>query len=147
CTRCNRWYSTKQLLLLHFYESGRHPRCVECRLGFAGHEEYDQVNETLSIHYFSSKSHPKCKPCNLGFPDLAAYNAVSEEPAAHWRCESCSTTFVSEKVHVRAHYYFSPLHPRCSTCGLGFRDAAELREVRSVPGPGCCRRTLSFTAA
>ncbi|KZT68404.1 hypothetical protein DAEQUDRAFT_333744 [Daedalea quercina L-15889] len=40
CARCDRWYSARHLLLRHFYESpGQHPRCTECRLGFAGDEE------------------------------------------------------------------------------------------------------------
>ncbi|KZT68406.1 hypothetical protein DAEQUDRAFT_727984 [Daedalea quercina L-15889] len=40
CVLCDQWYSTRQLLSQHFYESFIHPHCFECKMGFAGEEEY-----------------------------------------------------------------------------------------------------------
>ncbi|KZT68405.1 hypothetical protein DAEQUDRAFT_727981 [Daedalea quercina L-15889] len=40
CVRCDKWFSSQELLSQHFYECFKHPRCIVCKMGFTGNEEY-----------------------------------------------------------------------------------------------------------
>ncbi|KZT68419.1 hypothetical protein DAEQUDRAFT_334291 [Daedalea quercina L-15889] len=131
CTPCQKTFTAAQGLQAHYRDAPYHPMCRSCNTGFADaaalqrhntdvHPVHVQVLSPVSSDESFVEVRPKTPP---------------QVVRAAIQCVLCRESFITMD-DLKAHYRDSPNHPTCSSCNIGFPDAAtSLRHKADVHPP------------
>jgi len=114
CVRCNLWYPTKPDLQRHYFECVAHPRCIQCKEGFAGHVEYFQHVAAV----YKTKG-PTIIPATKFVAVSQPPQKSQQKKPVKYRCDHCNIDFTKSK-QLKKHNRKTPLHPCCTQCNKAY---------------------------